>query len=141
MPLCDARVVLPSCTIVHATSSVPHTYAICPSPPMFFGVTTNFVICVAGAFGGNQYSFNPFCPIRGVSPCGGNNTQSSVNRARTPSASPLSQACSYLVCTSFIFSMSSGESVLPPPARITGARGGSTLSPEDIEKIKEVHTK
>src|SRR6266699_6454806 len=75
MPLCDALVVLPFCTVVHATSSVPHTYAISPSPPILCRVTTSFVIRVGGASGGNQYSFSPFCPTRGVSPCGGSNTQ------------------------------------------------------------------
>ena len=92
MPLCDALVVLPFCTVVHATSSVPHTYAISPSPSILCGVTTSFVIRVGGASGGNQYSFSPFCPTRGVSPCGGSNTQSSVKRVRTPSVFPLSQA-------------------------------------------------
>src|SRR6266700_1838372 len=107
IPLCDALVVLPFCTVVHATSSVPHTYAISPSPPILCRVTTSFVIRVGGASGGNQYSFSPFCPTRGVSPCGGSNTQSSVKRARTPSVSPLSQASSYLLCTRLIFAISS----------------------------------
>src|SRR5215510_1010174 len=44
--------------------------------------------------------------MRGVSPCGGNSTQSSVNKERTPFASPLSQVSSYFLCTCLIFSTS-----------------------------------
>src|SRR5215469_442457 len=114
-PLCDAFVVWPFCSVVHATSCVPHTYATCPSPRMLCSVITSFVIFVGGAFGGNQNSFRPCCPIRGLSACGTNNTQSSVNSARTPSASPLSHASSYLLCTCLIFATSSADKSFPAP--------------------------
>src|SRR6266403_5751834 len=55
--------------------------------------------------------------MRGVSPCGGSSTQSSVKSARTASASPLSQASSYLLCTRFIFARSSADRV--PADKIT----------------------
>src|SRR5215470_5981678 len=118
MPLCDELVVFPFCSVVHATSCLPHAYATCPSPPTLSTVMTSFVIFDGGAFGGNQNSFNPACPIRGLSPCGGNITQSSVKSARTPSASPFSQASSYLLCTFLIFAMSSADKP-PLPAPVT----------------------
>src|SRR5260370_1610596 len=82
---------------------------------MLCGVTTSLVIFVGGPSSGNQYSFNPFCPIRGLSPCGGNSTQSSVKSARTPSTSPFNQASSYLLCTGLIFAVSSPDMLFPPP--------------------------
>src|SRR5215472_5725410 len=80
---------------------------------MFSGVTTSLVILVGGPLGGNQNSFRPSCPIRGLSACGGNSTQSSVKSARTPSASPFNQASSYLLCTCLIFATSSADNPLP----------------------------
>src|SRR6266849_7902234 len=78
---------------------------------MFSRVTTSLVIFVGGAFGGNQNSFNPFWPIQGLPAWGGSSTLSSVNNARTPSASPLSQVSSYFLCTILILATSSRESV------------------------------
>src|SRR5260370_4620720 len=125
IPLCDALDVLPFCSVVQATSCVPQTYAICPSPPMPCGVTTSLVIFVGGPSGGNQYSFNPFCPIRGLSPCGGNSTQSSVKRARTPSASPFNQPSWNFLCTRLIFAVSSADRLFPAP-RATGFASKNT---------------
>src|SRR5258708_18485719 len=36
----------------------------------FVASQQGLVICVGGASGGNQYSFKPFCPMRGVPPSG-----------------------------------------------------------------------
>jgi len=52
------------CTVVQATSSVPHIISDRSIAADTLCVTTNFVIWVAGNLAGNQYSFIPLCPMR-----------------------------------------------------------------------------